>query len=140
MMTCSDCGADLDRVPVGAPCPNCESVRRDATVPATTINAATVLHPPEIFEEDESDDAGIQAQALSSSMSVEGMLAEPVDSLLSRPDVRKVAETGQLVLRYNPPSEDAPGWLVQAWRGDDLISMAPGATFEDAITLMGDEK
>jgi hypothetical protein len=109
-------------------------------VPATIVNAATVLHPPEIFEEDEREDAVIQAQSLSSSMSVEGMLAEPVASLLSRPDVRKVAETGQLVLRYNPPSEDAPGWLVQAWHGDDLISMAPGAKFEDAITAMGDQK
>jgi hypothetical protein len=109
-------------------------------VPATIVNAAAVLHPPDIFEEDEREDAVIQAQALSSSMSVEGMLAEPVDSLLSRPDVRKVAETGELVLRYNPPSEDAPGWLVQAWHGDDLISMAPGAKFEDAITAMGDQK
>jgi hypothetical protein len=109
-------------------------------VPATTINAATVLHPPETFAEDESEVALLQAQALTTSMSVEGMLAEPVDSLLSRPDVRKVAETGELVLRYNPPSEDAPGWLVQAWHGDDLISMAPGATFEDAITAMGDER
>jgi hypothetical protein len=43
------------------------------------------------------------------------------------------------VLRYNPPSKDSPGWVVQAWHGDELISMAPGPKFGDAYLAMGDE-
>jgi uncharacterized Zn finger protein (UPF0148 family) len=139
MMTCSDCGTNLDRVPVGVSCPNCDSLRRDATVSATTINAADLLHPPEIFEEDEGEIAANQAEALTTSMSVEGILAEPVDALLSRHDVRKVAETGELTFRYNPSTDEASGWVVQAWHGDELISMAPGEKFADAYLAMGDE-
>jgi hypothetical protein len=138
-MTCSDCGADLDRVPIGAPCSNCGSLRRDTTVSAESIDAVAALHPPRIFEEDEGEVAVYQVGELTNSMSVEGILAEPVDDLLSRHDVRKIAERGELVLRYSPPSTEAPGWLVQAWRGDDLISMAPGAKFGDAYLAMGDE-
>jgi hypothetical protein len=132
MMTCSDCGANLDRVPVGMPCPSCHSLRRDATVPATTVNAADLLHPPEMFDEDDGFVPSNEAEALTTSMSVEGILAEPVDALLSRHDVRGVAETGELTLRYNPPADEASGWVVQAWHGDELISTAPGERFADA--------
>jgi uncharacterized Zn finger protein (UPF0148 family) len=139
MMTCSDCGTNLDRVPVGVSCPNCDSLRRDATVSATTNNTADLLHPPEIFEEDGGEVAANQAEALTTAMSVEGILAEPVDALLSRDDVRKVAEAGQLVLRYNPPTDEATAWVVQAWQGDELISMASGEKFADAYLAMGEQ-
>ena len=33
MMLCSDCGADLHRVEVGAPCPGCGGMSRSATAP-----------------------------------------------------------------------------------------------------------
>jgi hypothetical protein len=34
MMSCPDCGENLDDVPVGQPCPQCGGLRRDATVVA----------------------------------------------------------------------------------------------------------
>jgi hypothetical protein len=48
MMTCHDCGAGLDDVPVGDPCPKCGSTRRDATVFAPPATAKVVVPTPTI--------------------------------------------------------------------------------------------
>lgn len=129
-MTCPDCGANLDTVPIGAPCPTCGSLRRDASVSVPTIEAKAIVHPPTIIVENASEGM---------SPAEERPVAHLIDAILSQPGVREVAETGELVLRFNPPSEDALGWIVQAWHKGKLISMAPGDKFEDAYLAMGDE-
>src|SRR5687767_8215076 len=47
-MSCPECSASLDDVPVGSPCPACGSGRRDATVSPGTIalklNIANAVH------------------------------------------------------------------------------------------------
>jgi hypothetical protein len=48
MMNCHDCGAGLDDVPVGDPCPKCGSRRRDATVFAHPATAKVVVPTPTI--------------------------------------------------------------------------------------------
>jgi predicted RNA-binding Zn-ribbon protein involved in translation (DUF1610 family) len=48
MMNCHDCGAGLDDVPVGDPCPKCGSTRRDATVFAHPATAEVVVPTPTI--------------------------------------------------------------------------------------------
>jgi hypothetical protein len=46
VMSCPDCGQQLDDVPVGDPCLRCGGQRRDATVHAqTVIGVATVISP-----------------------------------------------------------------------------------------------
>jgi hypothetical protein len=48
MMTCHDCGANLHAVPVGDPCPDCGSTRRDAAVSPPTVEAIVTVPPPTI--------------------------------------------------------------------------------------------
>jgi hypothetical protein len=48
MMNCHDCGAGLDDVPVGDPCPKCGSSMRDATVFAHPATAEVVVPTPTI--------------------------------------------------------------------------------------------
>jgi hypothetical protein len=50
-MTCPDCGANLDQMAVGDPCPNCGSHRRDATVSPPTVEARAEVLPPTISAE-----------------------------------------------------------------------------------------
>ena len=40
-MSCPECGASLDETPIGQPCPQCDGLRRDATVtpPTATVRA-----------------------------------------------------------------------------------------------------
>lgn len=49
MMRCPDCAADLDKVPIGQPCPKCGSARRDATVHPPTVEAKGEVPPPSIL-------------------------------------------------------------------------------------------
>ncbi len=44
MMTCSNCSANLDDVPVGTPCPSCGSGRRDAAVEVVTARMVGRAH------------------------------------------------------------------------------------------------
>ena len=48
VMSCPDCGAGLDDVPVGDPCPQCGGLRRDATVLAPTVTAHVTVPRPTI--------------------------------------------------------------------------------------------
>ena len=54
MMSCPDCGADLNDVPVGDPCPKCGGTRRDATVSPGTIEARVSIPTPGILIEPDS--------------------------------------------------------------------------------------
>ena len=102
-MTCTDCRANLDDVPIYQPCPTCGSTRRDVTISAPPANAEAVPFG--------------QGQDLNVSMAVDG--------LVSRPEVQKVVETKAVTLRFELPHEGAPEWVVQAWDGDRLIATAP---------------
>jgi len=48
MMTCPDCGQNLDDVPVGAQCPSCSGTRRSATVTAAPLELSVDMPAPSI--------------------------------------------------------------------------------------------
>jgi hypothetical protein len=113
MMTCPDCKTNLDNVPVGDPCPNCGSLRRDATIGAPTIGATAQVFTPTV--------------------------STSIDALLSKPEVKQVVETREITLRFVPPKADQPGWIVEAWDGEEMIAFAPGPKFDDVYLAAAEE-
>ena len=49
VMNCPDCGEDLDQVPVGQPCPNCGSEKRNATTNPVTIALGVSIPTPRLI-------------------------------------------------------------------------------------------
>jgi len=107
MMTCPDCAKTLDDVPIGEPCPNCGSLRRDAAVGIPTLKAMTRVFPATV--------------------------SASVDALIAIPEVKQALEGDEITLRFTPPSEPDAGWLVEARDGDDLIAFVPGPDFDDSL-------
>lgn len=48
MMTCPDCGQNLDDVPVGVQCPSCSGTRRSATVTVAPLESSADMPAPTI--------------------------------------------------------------------------------------------
>jgi hypothetical protein len=114
MMTCPDCKANLDAVPVGSPCPTCGSRRRDATVTVETI--AAVAH---VFEESISTTDDSAATAVAIGQAQELSVAMGIDPFLARP------------IADEPPSPSAAGPWDRTWRR--MEELAAGSTLRSVI-------
>jgi hypothetical protein len=96
MMTCHDCGEDLDLVAAGDACPRCGSARRDATVRPPTVVAIAAVYSPTVL--------------------VDPVHASPDDefdyyntgAMLGMPTTRQVTS---LLVEVHARDEDHP-WLV----------------------------
>jgi hypothetical protein len=111
MMACPDCGQNLDAVPVGSACPKCGGLQRDATVKIETVLGVAAV-------------GRIHVRATA--------IGHVVDAVLSRPEVQKVVEAREILLRIHEPYPRSPGYFVQLISEGELVAAAQG---EDALDV-----
>ena len=112
-MTCPDCARTVDDLPIGEPCPNCGSLRRDATVGQPELEVMTQLFP--------------------------AIVSASIDTLIAIPEVKQVVDDHEITLRFTPPSRPDAGWLLEARDGDDLIAFVPAPEMDDVDLATADE-
>ena len=121
--TCSNCQTVLGDLAVGEPCPNCGAAARTIQLHVEPGNITFTGQPVSI----------------SIGPAIEHDIAGKFELVTGSPTVREVASTREVTLRVYKPETEGAGWVVEAWDGDDLISMAPGPEFDDAYLAVGDE-
>lgn len=137
MMTCHDCGANLDEVPVGTACPNCGLKRRDATVSPPTIAAVGHIFAGNSEAEDETVVVIGQAVELTVSMSVDAALVTLGDPAWRRMEDLAVATTARQVLFHEPGEGGVVVCEVRDLDGT-LLDAKPGKDAEDAFLNAAD--
>jgi hypothetical protein len=111
MMTCPDCGENLDAVPDGSPCPKCGGLRRDATVKVETVvgvAAAGRIH--------------LRATAI----------GHAVEAVLSQPKVQQLVAAQEILVRIHGPYPRSPGYFVELISDGELVAAAQG---EDVLDV-----
>jgi hypothetical protein len=134
-MSCPDCGANLDSVAPGSPCPSCGGSGRDATIYAPTIDATGRVFPPSVSVGDDSTAVMVgQAVELTVTMNVDAaiVIGVTVDPDLDLKPAAHFAtsqsyyppgmyiiedETGTMPpeVFLGPPEQIAQRWLAWFW-------------------------
>ncbi len=131
MMTCHDCQTNLDDVPVGSPCPNCGSLRRDATVSPETIAATAHVFPTAADVTFEGQPVGLTV-----SMAVDAVIAQ-TDPAWRRLEDLATRTTARTVLIHEPGLD---GTVLCEVLDEDgkLLAGEIGMDAEDAVLNVAD--
>jgi hypothetical protein len=143
-MTCPDCGADLDAVPVGDPCPICGSTRRNATVMPPTVAAVATVWSGGHTEFSVDDDPAKPALPLgraaerSVSHSVDAVIGPGVSDRAWRRLQELATDARRLMVWVHAPGED--GVVLCEVMDEDGVRLAAevGADAEDAVLNVAD--